>query len=192
MKIYILRHEARYESPTFYTQLTAEGLKKSEDLKYILEKENINLIFSSPFPRVLQTIQPFCNMKNMHKQVNVDYSLYETMYDECFTKNNYKIEITNNDKEYYLVNPNYKSIIGINDIQCPEDYSNVKFRTSNFLNYITSNFSNTDYNVLIASHGAVINSILNIRDVDKLYPIGGLTKIYENNLTCYNPINFYN
>ena len=36
MKIYVLRHEERYESPMFYTTLTPVGLQNSEKLKYIL------------------------------------------------------------------------------------------------------------------------------------------------------------
>ena len=84
MRLYILRHEERFESPKFYTQLTDIGLKKSEILKTILDKEELNLIFSSPFPRVLQTIKPYYDLKKMSNAVCIDYALYETMFDPCF------------------------------------------------------------------------------------------------------------
>ena len=117
MKIYILRHEERFEPPSFFTNLTPNGLHKSETLKYILERENIDLIFSSPFPRVLQTIRPYCDIKNLTGQINIDYSLYETMYDKCFTPENYKVELLENNIEFYLANPDYESLITINDIK---------------------------------------------------------------------------
>lgn len=193
MKIYILRHEERDDSPQFYTNLTYQGFLNSENLKYILEKENIDTIFSSPFPRVLQTIKPYCDMKNMEKQVNVDYSLYETMYDEkYFTKDNYKIELVKTDNEYYLTNPNYISLITINDIKCPELYSDVKFRTNNFINCIINKYNNTERNILIASHACAIHTIIDRTDMGEFYPPGCLTKIYDNNQACYIPINIKN
>jgi broad specificity phosphatase PhoE len=190
MKIYILRHEERYDSPQFYTNLTPIGLSNSETLKYILEGENIDTIFSSPFPRVLQTIKPYCDMKNMSKLVNIDYSLYETMYDETyFKKDNYKIELLETDNEFYLANPNYKSLITIDDIKCPEIYTDVKSRTNNFLNYIINKYKNTNNNILITSHACAIHTIIDKYDKDNLYPPGRLTKIYDNNTACYIPIN---
>ena len=193
MKIYILRHEERDNSPQFYTNLTPIGLKNSENLKFILEEENIDTIFSSPFPRVLQTIKPYCDMKNMDKQVNVDYSLYETMYDKkYFTKDNYKIELTDSDNEYHLTNPNYKSLITINNIKCPEQRSDVKLRTTKLFNHIWNEYKNTERNILIATHACTLNTIINKSDFDEIYPQGCLTKIYDNITTCYIPINMKN
>ena len=189
MKIYILRHEERYECPSFYTSLTPIGLTKSEALKDILNKENINLIFSSPFPRVLQTIKPYCDMKNMNGQVNVDYSLYETMYDICFTKENYKVELSKTDNEFYLANPEYKSLITINDIKCPERRSDVESRTTKLFNHICDEYKNTEKNILMASHAAALHTIINKSDASSIYPQGGLTKIFDNG-TCFIPINF--
>ena len=190
MKLYILRHEDRYSNPQFYTNLTDKGFQNAEFLKYILDKENINLIFSSPFIRVLQTIKPYCDIKNMNNQVNVDYSLYETMYDSRFTKYNYKVQLSSNDLEYNLMNPKYQSLITIDDIKCPERPSDVKFRTDKFMKFIMNNYKNTDYNILIASHMSTINTIINKKDSEYMYPMGGLAKIYDNDNICYRPINF--
>ena len=188
MKIYILRHEKRFESPEFYTNLTPTGHNNSENLKYVIEKENIDLIFSSPFPRVLQTIKPYCDMKNI--KVNVDYSLYETMYDDkCFTKENYKKNLSKINPEFYLSNPEYKSLITIDDIKCPEIREDVEERTTKIFNHIFNEYKNTEKNILIASHACAINTIINKSDASSMYPQGGLTKIFDED-PCYVPINF--
>ena len=189
MKIFILRHEERFDTVTFYTDLTHDGLFNSEKLKHILNKENIDLIFSSPFPRVLQTIKPYCDMKKMDGQVNIDYSLYESIYDSCFTKKNYKVELTKMFNEYYLSNQNYKSLITINEIKCPETRKDVEARTTTIFNYIYNKYKNTEKNILIASHACTIHTIINKDDTDSMYPLGGLTKIYDEN-SCFIPINY--
>lgn len=188
MKIYILRHEERHNSPQFYTNLTPHGEKKSETLKLILEKENIDVIFSSPFPRVLQTIKPFCDMKNMNQEVNVDYALYETMYDPIhFKKDNYKVELSKTDNEFYLANPEYKSQITINDIKCPEERGDVEFRTKKLYDYILNEYKNTEKNILIATHACTLNTIINKSDAEAMYPQGGLTKIFDNG-SCFTRV----
>ena len=58
MKIYILRHEDRTMDLTFFSPLTKNGLEKSVKLIDHLEKERINVIYSSPYIRTLQTIYP--------------------------------------------------------------------------------------------------------------------------------------
>ena len=109
MKLYILRHEERFESPEFYTELTENGINNSILLKDILEKERIDSIYSSPFIRVLQTVRPYCDYKNI--KINIDYSLYETMYDtRYFKKTEYPIDLFDN-KLLYLKNTKY--ILGI-------------------------------------------------------------------------------
>ena len=134
MKIYILRHEERYESPKFYTQLTPSGFDKSKSLTAVLDNESINLIFSSPFIRVLQTIKPYCEYMNMHQSVCIDYSLYETMYDtRFFKKHEYPIDLSSNDELFYLKDIDYQSTIPITDIKCPESKTEVKMRAIQFV-----------------------------------------------------------
>lgn len=188
MKIYIIRHEERYQCPKFYTQLTPRGLKNAELLKSILDKENINLIFSSPFPRVLQTIQPYCDLKNMNKTVQIDYSLYETMYDPCFTNDEYPITLNKEDKEYYLINPNYKSTIPVTNITCPESDKDVKLRITQFVTKLIEKYKNTDTNILVASHAGTLAPLVTNCN-NSLYPLGGITKIYDNKKVCI-PINY--
>lgn len=187
MKIYTLRHEERYDCPKFYTQLTPKGLENSKLLKNILDKENINLIFSSPFPRVLQTIQPYCDFKNMNQSIHIDYSLYETMYDPYFTSDEYPITLNKEDKEYYLINQNYKSTIPVTNITCPESENDVETRITIFVTNLIEKYKNTDMNILLASHASTLAPL--VTNCNTLYPLGGLTKIYDNKKLCL-PINY--
>jgi broad specificity phosphatase PhoE len=187
MKLYILRHEERFEAPTFYTELTPNGLVKSNLLKNILENENIDLIFSSPFIRVLQTIQPYCDHKQ-NNSVCIDYSLYETMYDtRYFKKSEYPIDLNSNDNLSYLKDPNYISTIPITDINCPETKDNVELRIVQFITKLIEKYKNTALNILIASHAATLAPLVK---KESEYPLGGLTKIYENDQYLYQPINY--
>jgi len=192
MKIYLLGHEERYEPPLFYTNLTPKGFAQSEKLKDILNTEKIDLIYSSPFPRVLQTLMPYCLENNMEQKVNIEYSLYETMYDNCFTKDNYQIKLTDKDKEFVLANPIYMPFITINDIKCPENNIDVKLRVNHFINYIINIYKNTNVNILIASHASVLSEIEKYKPAinNKIYPQGGLMLLYENGEYCCKPINF--
>ena len=75
MKLYILRHEDRTQDCSFFSPLTLVGLNNSKKLAEHLKKENINLIFSSPFIRTLQTVQPY--VKETKISINLEYSLSE-------------------------------------------------------------------------------------------------------------------
>ena len=90
MKLYVLRHEKRGSDASFYSPLLKEGLDNSEKLVKYLDNEKIDLIFSSPFKRTLQTVKPYCDKKNL--KINVEFSLYEKMHKNFFNKNtNYNI-----------------------------------------------------------------------------------------------------
>ncbi len=189
MKIYILRHEERYESPKFYTQLTPSGLDKSKLLTTILDNESINLIFSSPFIRVLQTIKPYCEYKNMHKSICIDYSLYESMYDSrFFKKHEYPIDLSSNDELFYLKDIDYKSTIPIANIKCPENKTDVQNRIIQFVTKLIEKYEHTTLNILLASHAAILTPL--IKNMNTEYPLGGLTKIYENGEYLCQAINY--
>ena len=59
MKIYVLIHFERPPEVTFFVELTEEG--KENAIKKIPEIEslNIDIIYSSPFTRTLQSIKPY-------------------------------------------------------------------------------------------------------------------------------------
>ena len=75
MKIYILRHEDKTMDTSFFSPLTREGIKNSIKLIDILKEEEIDIVFSSPFIRTLQTIYPYCKEKDIN--INIDYSISE-------------------------------------------------------------------------------------------------------------------
>ena len=58
--LYLLRHEERGSSPVFHTELTNSGKINSINLSKMLENIDIDMIFSSPFLRTLQTVNPYC------------------------------------------------------------------------------------------------------------------------------------
>ena len=178
MKIYLLRHEIRdLKDPTFYSPLLKQGLVNAQKLKYTLKNINFDIIFSSPFKRVLQTIKPYCNLED--KKVNIEYSLYEQIYNHAnatvnFDRNNFRLDLKPSDEEYYLKNLSYRSYLPLSKIEFTK---NTEARARNFLNHIIEKYKDTDRNILIASHGGIIAQMLGIED---RYPMGGLCICYEN------------
>ncbi len=190
MKLYLLRHEKRaIDNPSFYSPLLEEGLIDADKLKHILNDLNINLIFSSPFKRVLQTIKPYCDMKKIN--VNIEYSLYEQIYHHethkfKFDKNDYKKDIKNSDSEYYLKNNEYISYLPLDKIEFTKD---TMLRSNNFLRYIINKYKNTDINILFATHGGIILDMIN-RGESEFPPMGGLLLYYNELQEHPRPINY--
>ncbi len=97
MKIYLLRHEIRdLKNPTFYSPLLNQWLRNAQKLKYTLKYIDFDIIYSSPFKRVLQTVKPYCDLSN--KKVNIEYSLYEQIYNHenatvNFDRNNFRKDL---------------------------------------------------------------------------------------------------
>ena len=201
MKILLLRHEIRnLRDPTFYSPLLKEGLNNAVQLANILKNYKIDLIFSSPFKRVLQTIEPYCNLynKNNYKKilVNIDYSLYEQIgehsnVDINFKRNNFRKVLKNTDFGYNLINKRYKSYIPITDVKFTFDTYE---RSQNFLKYIIYKYKNTNKNILIASHEGILLQMLEyLFEKDKIInniPMGGLIMCYDNGKTTFNCLNF--
>lgn len=77
--IYIVRH-AKAEGQPFHASLTAEGGEQARHLASFLEKYPVEAIYSSPFKRALQTIQPFAERKGL--SINEDDRLGERILSE--------------------------------------------------------------------------------------------------------------
>lgn len=160
MKIYFLRHEKRNrQNPTFYSPLLEEGLIGSNLLIDELEKLDINVIFSSPFKRCLQTVQPFCNKKKM--KVNIEYSLYEQIYNDKtdlvhHDPNDFKKDLVKSDSEYYLKNKKYSSFTPLEQIEF-DDMAHK--RANKFFKYIVDTYKNSNLNILFVSHQGVLFNI---------------------------------
>lgn len=190
MKIYLLRHEKRdLKNPLFYSPLLPEGVENAEKLVNVLKKEEIDLIFASPFKRVLQTVKPFCD--KYRKKIRVEYSLYEQVcpheeVDFNFNKKNFKNEIQQSDDEYYLINKNYKSFLPIDGIHFTCETSE---RAQNFFIHLINKYKNTDKKILLVSHSGIIAQIMNLPD-NLDYPMGGLLLYYDNGKYVKKTINF--
>tara|TARA_B100000795_G_scaffold260183_1_gene235801 strand:+ start:2454 stop:3095 length:642 start_codon:yes stop_codon:yes gene_type:complete len=189
MKIYILRHEDRYDQLTFDTSLTKKGLLNANNkIKYLLEKyinkENI-IIYCSPFLRTIQTIYPFCKKFNL--KINCENALYEFMnndFENVFNINKKLEDIDyiklNHPDLYEIVNKNYNTLYDLKNINLYEKEDKNIERSKNFLNNIKKN-----KDILLVSHESTINGMLInlLNKYDKNinfeynYPIGGLCEI---------------
>ena len=89
MKLYILRHEDRTMDLTFFSPLTKTGLENSVELIKYLENEKINIIYSSPYIRTLQTIYPYTKKYNF--KTRLEYSLGELYQEDNIPKKSYQI-----------------------------------------------------------------------------------------------------
>ena len=199
MKLYILRHEDRGKETNIFTPLNYKGIENSEKLIDVLKKENINLIFSSPFVRTLQTIYPYS--KETNNKINVEYSLSEYHSRRLISREMYGTELNENILKIFNYNPNYKSLINAKDIYYPETNMDCLSRVKYFLRYIIKKYKHTDYNILIVTHMHICLDILNIVNpkinnkinmINLLfYERGKITKIFDDDWV-YDEINYNN
>lgn len=195
MKIYLLRHEDRTMDLTFFSPLTEAGLENSVNLTNILEKEKINLIYSSPYIRTLQTIYPYAKKYNI--KMNLDYSLGEIYDNEYIPKKSYQITLPEYIAKGFNYNEDYKSQIYPTDINYPEKNCDFIKRIKTFLKTIILQNHKSDKNIVLVTHKGNINIIINIikkklkikDDRVNSSQIGELLLIMENNNWVLNNIN---
>lgn len=186
MKIYFLRHEKRPKEQYFDISLTEEGYKDAYKLKDTLQSLNLNEIYSSPFIRVLETIQPYLLENKVF--VNIEYALYEFVTHNWFNEKNYNITLNESQEKTYLVNQLYQSYFQIEDLEFPQDTEKITKRVLSFIDYLIKKYKNQDINILLCGHKKIFDVLIG---QDKLnYPMGGLCLIYENTFINYKPINF--
>jgi broad specificity phosphatase PhoE len=197
MKIYILRHEDRTQDATFFSPLTKDGLKNSKNLVKILRKLQINKIYSSPFIRTLQTINPYC--KEFNVKVNLEYSLSEIQHPHIIPEKSYQISLPEYIAEQFNYNPKYKSLFNPRDHIYPEDEKNVQNRVRKFLMELINNRITKQENILLCTHQVVCNSILKMAtkskkdidiDFDYNYPRGALTLVFDKDEFLFESINW--
>ena len=196
MKIYILRHEDRTQDATFFSPLTKEGLDNSVKLIDTLINEDIDIIYSSPFIRTLQTVHPFA--KNRNKKINIEYALSEIQHPHLIPPKSYEVSLPTYIAESFNYNSKYTSTMEPEQHTYPEDEKNVTVRIKKFLNKLVNENINTKYNILIVTHQAVCNSILRIATKDSStqidytysYPKGGLTQVFNKDKWVFKPINW--
>jgi broad specificity phosphatase PhoE len=160
MKIIILRHAERYESPLFETSLTEEGLQQAEDLVELLKKHKIDEIYASPFLRVLQTIYPYCCESG--DEVNIENSFYECLECDEFTYDNYKHRVSELFEKYpkfKKIVGNYKSYMNVANLSHVETEMDIKNRVYRFIWKLNKQYQNTDTCILIVTHMTICNTI---------------------------------
>ena len=127
MKLYILRHEDRTKDCTLFSPLTELGLSNSFQLKSILNNENINIIYSSPYIRALQTVYYYAEKYNI--KINIELGLGEIQIKDLLPKKSIGVLLPKYIMEKYKYNSEDISIISNDNIKYPEVYSDVLERT---------------------------------------------------------------
>lgn len=196
MKIFILRHEDRSQDCSFFSPLTEQGLNNAKKLKKYLLLCNINIIFSSPFIRTLQTIKPYIDTQK--SIVNIEYGLSEIHHEDIIAKKSVGLTLPIYLAKYYNYNCNYNSIIKSYQIKYPEIYEDVVKRIKIVLQRIIKKYGNTNNNILLVTHQSLCSAILEIinkntnlqLDTHTImnYPLGKLTLVFDN-YWCYKLIN---
>jgi len=192
MKLILLRHEERSFDIGFNSNLTETGVLNSYNLILKLKNEKIDIIFASPFIRVLQTIHPYCF--DTDKKVNVEYGLYEYLHNPYFLLTKWYNTI--NDIEDInlknIINTNYSSVVNKDDLIVLENEINLEKRIKKFFNYLLENYENKT--ILIVTHKAVVNKIKDIyveeTDISSEFEMGKYIILQQINYLQHNtPLN---
>lgn len=182
MKLYIMRHckrdinDCSFESPLLDTgHLDAiESCKK-------MKKNNINVIYSSPFLRAIQSGNYYSKKYDIN--MNIDYSLCEYVNknnkeDLMYSINNYIIP--NEWITRYNININNMLL---NEFNYDETLEECILRIKNFLIYIHEKYKKTNNNILIITHMSIVNIILHLinnieLNIEKNHEMGSIIKIH--------------
>jgi broad specificity phosphatase PhoE len=171
MKIIIIRHGKRFDSPVYFTPLTAEGLYQADEVVDVLKSYDIDIIYSSPFLRVLQTVYPFC--VETDKSVRVENAFYESMDSAEFTYSNCHHNITELKTSYpYIldvIDCNYKSRVAVSNISYTEEYNDIKNRVFPFIYSLCKEYKKTDKTILIVTHQTIVNTVKKFFDTKVLF-----------------------
>ena len=148
--LYTLRHEKRdLNDPTFYSPLIDTGVTKANTtLVHMLETCDIDIIYTSPFLRCIQTVLPFASKHNI--PVHIDYRLCEWLRDSKFE--NEKLPIMEENELY--------ASIRHKEVMYPEDDNSRIARVNEFMESLDNTHNNTMINVLICSHMDIIHDII--------------------------------
>ena len=178
MKLYLLRHEDRTQDCSFFGPLTELGLNNACKLIKVLNDNNINMVFSSPFIRTLQTINPYLKEKNL--LVNLEYGLSEIHHPDIIPPKSVGISLPQYLAKYYNYNPEYNSLIKPTQIKYPENIINCNNRVKIVLKYIIEKYYKTDLNILLVTHQSPCQTILKIINNNSNYDKGKLILFFDN------------
>ena len=187
MRLFFLRHEERPSNPSFRTQLTEAGkLRAATSVKDKLSNLGITTIFSSPFVRVLQTIQPFVMESGL--KVNIDFGVSEGLNSNVFVPSD-----TFSPPPYIdcNINPGHKSYYEEEFYYAPENEMDISQRVKIFLDILLKNYSHTNETILIATHKCVCNILIRlltreVRHIDAPFEMGQISYLDNNELKIIN------
>jgi len=160
MKLYIMIHEQTDElKPSiFETPLNSNGKYfANSDVRIKLNKIKPNHIFSSPFLRTLETIEPYINQTENNLKINIDYALYDI--DIGFERDIFQLK-----KEWYSrfkINNEYLPIINFDEIKNTENITEINDRIIHFITNILMNYLNKEDTILLITHDSVAKTIMN-------------------------------
>jgi len=186
MKLYLLRHEDRnMNDPTFFSPLTDKGKQNAQELKKILENLNITHVYSSPFIRTLQTIEPF--IQSSGAKINIENGFMEGLQDPLFEKRP-NIELPRSMYKLFHINETSMSSFDLEYCNYPETTKKIQERVIFTLSSIIKKNNNTD-NILICTHKCICNIILAIttketKSID--FKMGQLAEIQNNKYKLIN------
>ncbi len=152
--IYFVRHA----QPDFNVKcditrpLTDKGIKDCIKVLEFFKDKNIDIIFSSPYKRAIDTIKPFANF--IHKDIKIVEDFKERKIDSCW------IEDFEQFSKKQWEDFNYKLTDG-------ESLKEVQDRNIKELNNLLHNFN--DKTLLVGTHGTALSTIINFYDKSFLY-----------------------
>jgi 2,3-bisphosphoglycerate-dependent phosphoglycerate mutase len=198
MRIYILRHEDRTQDATFFSPLTEKGLENAEKLIETLENLNVEIIYSSPYIRTLQTVYPF--VKKTNNKIKLEYALSEIQIEDIIPRASHTVRLPEYIAKLFCYDSGYQTVFKPEEHKYPETENDVKERVRTFLRQLIAQYGNTDKTLLLVTHQEVCKVILKLVDKNsdvkppsqllKEYPKGGLSQVFEGVCWYYKPINY--
>ena len=187
MRIFVMRHcERNLDDCSFESPLLSIGIEHCKYLFKKMNKLNIDLLYSSPFLRAIQTLDYYSKMKEIPIYIDYNLSEYMDMPDKHLMSSKYNYVIQNEWRKEYNI---------IEDIEKAQKYDvyeteiNMFERVLDFMNNIVEKYKNENKNILISTHMSIVNVLLfyyNMDkssqvdenfDVDKYYPMGEITEL---------------
>jgi len=144
MKMYVMRHEVRDPVDVSFTSgLVPEGQERAGQLVQTLKDLGVTHVYSSPYLRCLQTVQPFMSanensmeqIKTLAPGVRVDYCLCEQKSKECPEVH----PVPSDWYEEMCLDPTYESLLPPETLQAQEGHEgsqDLHLRTANFIKFL--------------------------------------------------------
>ena len=156
MTVYAIRHEERGASATFDDMLTPEGRRRAATIVCnAIRALHIRCIYSSPYPRCIQTVLPASWSECV--PLIVDNSLFEHVNTKVpgeHDTENYLHSLTRRELQLVGAVHTHKHLESLEDIRVDD---NELLRLKEFLEYVSA-MHGTD-NVLVCTHGDCINKM---------------------------------